>query len=440
MYLLTSTFKAIGIVSICLGTIVANAQGTQRSSPAVTGTTDWDQWKRNCSLFSDFRKKILDCATSAFRSRPFHFLAQTVVPGSGVGGGGRYTRDLNENGGAQDQLQATAVVTIRNFWFSELKFTSQRDINAAWNESGESLGLTAFVRNRYLPVMPFYGIGPNSSLNNSVEFSQRDTKLGVEVTTPVPKLAWLSAGAQVEGIWPEIGGVNNNNAISIEQEYTEETAPGLAMQPPFVHENFFLRPHRRFLKRFALNQSWAYNFYQDTDTGRYSFQRFEANMEQRFYPQRKRHGGVIEQNVLSLRLKYSISDTSRNHAVPFYLQETVGGSDIFNEQVLPAFKDYRFRGPDLFVVQAEYDQKICAACSICPEGITRTVCSHLGLVARYDAGNVGLHWNDFALSNLRQSYSGGVAIYLGKDVIFRMSVGLGGGEGAHPYFAIANVL
>ena len=163
-------------------------------------------------------------------------------------------------------------------------------------------------------------------------------------------------------------------------------------------------------------------------------------MEQRFYPEKKRHGGVIEQNYFALRLRYSISDTGRNNAVPFYLQETIGGSDISNEQTLPAFKDYRFRGPDLLTVQFEYDRKICVTCSLCGEGITRTVCSHLGLVLRYDAGNVGMSWNDFSVSNLRQSYSGGVAIYLGKDVIFRMAVGLGGGEGIHPYFGVANFL
>ena len=397
----SSTFKAIAIATMSLGTFGLNAQVVQSSANPVTGTTDWDQWKRNCSLSSDFRRKLFDCASSTFRSRPFHFLAQTVVPGSGVGGGGRYSRDINENGGAQDQIQATGVVTIRNFWLSEVKFTSQRSINAASNESGESRGLTAFVRNRFLPAMPFYGIGPNSRLSNSVQFSQRDTTLGFEGTTPFPTLGWLSAGAKIEGIWLKVGSVKRSNIISIEQEYTEQTAPGLTTQPPFVHENVFLRPHRRFFKRFELNSIATYNFYQDTNTGRYSFQRFEANIEQRFYPEKKKHGGVIEQNLLSVRLKYSASQTSRNHTVPFYFQETIGGSDISNEQILPGFKDYRFRGPDLLTVQAEYDQKLCVTCSLCGEGITRTVCSHLGVAVRYDAGNVGLHWDDFGLSNFR---------------------------------------
>src|SRR5690348_14364356 len=99
------------------------------ASTPVVGTSDWDQWKNNCALSNDFRKKFFSCATSTFRSRPFHFVAHSVVPGSGVGGGGRYAPDLNQRSGAQNQLQATGVFTIRKFWFTELRFSSQRTID-----------------------------------------------------------------------------------------------------------------------------------------------------------------------------------------------------------------------------------------------------------------------------------------------------------------------
>src|SRR5579859_3710758 len=154
------------------------------SDPTVTGTDDWDQWKKNChDMTTQFGKdSFLSCATSAFRSRPFHFVAQSIVPGSGVGGGGYYGRDLNESDGSQDTLQATSLITIRKFWYAELKFTTIRAITADWNKSGESLALTAYARNRSLPVMTFYGLGPTTNVNKSVKFSQRDTSAGVELT------------------------------------------------------------------------------------------------------------------------------------------------------------------------------------------------------------------------------------------------------------------
>ena len=416
------------------------APSAPAGSTPVVGTSDWDQWKSNCALSNDFRKKFFSCATSTFRSRPFHFVAQSIVPGSGVGGGGRYAPDLNERGGAQNQLQATAVMTIRKFWFTELRFSSQRSINKDWNKSGESLGLNIYARNRSMPTMTFYGLGPNTNVNNSVKFSQRDTSAGIEITTPFPGVSWLSAGGKVEGLWPNIGGVTGASVVSIEQQYTEQTAPGLTHQPPLVHEQIFLRPHKRFLKRFALDYNVGYNFYQDTDTGHYSFRRFEATAEHRFYPEKKKHGGVIEQNYFSVLWRYSVSDAGAGNAVPFYLQETIGGSDIDNQPSLRAFKDYRFRGPDLMTVQAEYNRKLCEECTPCKDGIIRTVCSHLGLVLAYDAGKVALRKSDLDFSGMHQSFGGGISIYLGKDVIFRMAVALGGGEGVHPYFGIANFI
>ena len=429
----------LGIL-LLLSANLANAQSPTQTNSSVTGTSDWDQWKDNCALAADFRRKIVSCASSIFRSRPFHFLAQSIVPGSGVGGGGRYTQVLNENNGAQNQLQGSSVTTIRKFWYTELKFSSLRAIDADWNKSDESLSLNIYARNRSLPEMMFYGLGPNTTMNNSVRFSERDTSAGIEITAPFPEVSWLSTGGKIEGLWPSIGGVAANNVISIQQAYTEQTAPGLVSQPPLVHELIFLRPHKRFLERFALDYNFGYSFFQDTNAGHYSFRRFEATLDHRFYPEKRKHGGVIEQNYLSVRWRYSVSDTGSKNAIPFYLQETIGGSDIDNQPSLRAFRDYRFRGPDLLTVQAEYDRKICATCAVCKEGIIHTVCSHLGLIVDYDAGEVAMQRSDLDFSSMRQSFGGGLAFYLGKDVIFRTAVALGGGEGTHPFFGVANFL
>jgi hypothetical protein len=428
----------VATLLICPRFAAAQA-GPTPPTERVTSTTDWTQWKSNCSLGDEFAKKIFSCAASTFTARPFHFVAQSIVPGSGVGGGGRYSRDLNEKNGSQDQLQATSVITIRKFWFAELKYNSWRTMAGDWNKSGEAFYFNVYARNRSMPNLPFYGLGPDTNVNNSVRFSQRDTSAGIEVTTPFPEVSWLSAGGKIEGLWPNVGGVTGSKIISIQQQYTEATAPGLASQPTFIHEQISLRPHHRW-DWFEINYNVAYNFYQDTDTGHYSFRRFETNFDHRIYPQRRKHGGVIEQNYFSIRWRYSVSDASSGNAVPFYLQETVGGSDINNEPTLRAFRDFRFRGPDLMTIQVEYDKKLCEACAPCKPGVIRTICSHFGLLTAYDAGKVAFRKSDLDFSDMHQSFGGGIALYLGKDVIFRMAVALGGGEGVHPYFGIANFL
>jgi hypothetical protein len=120
-----------------------------------------------------------------------------------------------------------------------------------------------------------------------------------------------------------------------------------------------------------------------------------------------------------------MSDVSSAKAVPFYLQETVGGSDIDNEATLRAFRDYRFRAPNLFLVQTEYNRRLIGP---------------VGLLLFHDAGKATLARSDLNFTHLHQGFGGGLSFFLGGKIVFRAYVGLGGGEGAHPYFGIANFL
>lgn len=46
-----------------------------------------------------------------------------------------------------------------------------------------------FARNKQMPTLPFYGLGPNTKVNNSVRFSERDTRAGIVVSNPM--FSWL---------------------------------------------------------------------------------------------------------------------------------------------------------------------------------------------------------------------------------------------------------
>src|SRR5882724_8790414 len=97
------------------------------SDPTVTGTNDWDQWKKNChDMTAGFGKDtFLSCATSTFRSRPFHFLAQSVVPGSGVGGGGASALEI-ERDNRHNSLESTAVMAIPEIGLADAKISARR--------------------------------------------------------------------------------------------------------------------------------------------------------------------------------------------------------------------------------------------------------------------------------------------------------------------------
>jgi len=391
--------------------------------PTVVGTGDWDKWKKNChDLTTDFGKDtFLSCATSAFRSRPFHFVAQSVVPGSGVGGGGYYGQDLN-NDKWQNRLEFTGVMTIRQFWFAEGKFTARRPHFGSYH-SDENFAFQLYARNKQMEDLPFYGLGPSTNVHNAVQFSERDTRAGALLASPLT--SWLSTAGTVEAIFPTVGNVSSTKVTSIGQVYDEATAPGLASQPTFLHVEALLRPHFSLAsEHIQFNYRFRYGYFHDTDTGHYSFRRFVADFGHAIYPE-SQDGIRRPDSVLNIRVRLAMSDVSSTNAIPFYLQETIGGSDIDNQATLRSFRDFRFRGPNSFLVQTEYDRRIIGP---------------VGILAFYDAGKVTVARSDLNFSNLHQGFGGGLAFFLAGKVVFRAYVGLGGGEGAHPYFGIANFL
>lgn len=391
--------------------------------PKVVPTDDWAQWKTNChNMATGFDKdNFIACATSTFRSRPFHFVAQSIVPGSGVGGGGYYGRDLNSDNW-QNKLEFTGVMTIRQFWFAEGKFTARRPHFGSYH-SDENLAFQLYARNKQMEDLPFYGLGPNTNVNNAVHFSERDTRAGALLASPLT--SWLSAAGTFEAIFPTVGNVSSTKVTSIGQAYDEATAPGLASQPTFLHFEAYLRPHFAFASQhIQLNYRLRYGYFHDTDTGHYSFRRFVADFGHTIYPESE--GGIRRlDSVLNIRFRIAMSDASASNAIPFYLQETIGGSDIDNQPTLRSFRDFRFRAPNSFLVQTEYDRRIIGP---------------VGILAFYDAGKVAFARSDLNFSDLHQGFGGGLSFFLAGKVVFRAYVGLGGGEGVHPYFGIANLL
>jgi hypothetical protein len=396
------------------------AQSAAAASSGTNKRTDSAAWKTDCSkmLHQPGKNTAKACATDTFTARPFHFLVQSVVPSSGYGGGGVYSRDLNHDVW-QNQLKMTGVLTIRQYWFAQVDFTTRRPSFGGWNQGEENFALELYARNRQLPNLPFYGLGPNTNVNNSVQFSERDTRVGIHISNPLT--TWLNAQGTIESLWPAIGGVSGR---TIQTEYTELTAPGLISQPNFLHYELLLNPHGMLWDWLKLDYGIRYGYFQDTNTGHYSFRRLDADFKHELYPERV-NGHRNLDSLITAEIRVSASNTSAGNAIPFYLQETIGGSDIDNKPTLRAFKDYRFQAPNLILFQGEFD---------------RRVYGPFGLLLFYDAGKVALQRSDIDFSNFKQGAGGGLSFFLGDKIVFKAYVGLGGGEGAHAFFGIPSFL
>lgn len=386
----------------------------------AASSNDWPNVIKDCGeVFSppkdppppNFVKRFFACGTDFYTARPVHLTVKSIVPGGGFAVGPTFTELFNE-GKWQRELVGTGIASTRAFWQTGAKFVASHDKFGQNNSARDRFAYEIYSSARDLPLMPFYGVGPHTSTANLVDFRERDIVAGGDVFNPFS--AWFAAGARFESLWTDIGGDVDPGRISITSNFNESTAPGLISQPNLLHYEIYGEP-RRTRGKFQFDYKIGYNFYQDHNTGHYSFQRFKVDGVHTFHPTGR------AEDILTIRDRLSISNTNGSSMVPFYLQETLGGSDINGVPALRGFADYRFRAPDLAVIQVEYDHRVWGP---------------LGLLGFYDTGEVANTVSDFSLSEMRHSFGFGISVWAGNRSVFKVYVGLGSGEGRHTYVGI----
>jgi len=413
---------------------------------------EWDkegeELKASCSdLFTSFAA-IGSCGAFLFNSgKPVRMTIPTsVVPGGGTALGVMYAQPLDIHDWTDSNLTMAAGSSIREFWFADSTLSFfHRKWGGDWNTARDRNRFRAYAHAKGLPLMPFYGIGPNTARANLTNFGERQLWGGIDAFIPLK--SWLAGGAALEYVAPEIKGISSPSVQSITSLYSEATAPGLAHQPVFAHYRVFAQPRREWKWTKFYSQA-AYDFYQDTGSGHYSFHKFRADVMQTIYPERQTEptGGAAGtrtqpkyDSVLYIFGRFTTEQTAAGNVVPFYMQETIGGSDIDGIAALRGFQDYRFRGPDLFIIQTQYERRLLPPIQSGVQASTlRKVAGALGIMAFYDTGEVAVRAGDLSFSNLRHSFGFGMTLWSGERAWFRAYVGLGSGEGAHPFFGVSD--
>jgi hypothetical protein len=386
-------------------------------SACALSAASQDEFKRDCAAFKSGPGfgTFKSCAADFFTLNPVHPTVKSIVPGGGTGVGASLSLEF-PSGDWRRKFTTNGAISFRKYWVAESALSFSHAAFGKSNSASESFGAQFYVRARELPLMPFYGLGPNSTQAGLADFSERRTSIGARVLNPLT--SWIGVGGVVEGIFPDVGGISDPKVVSINRLYNETNAPGLTTQPTFVHSEIFLHPHHA--DPFELDYHIGYNFYHDTSFGYYSFRRFRAEARHFIYPERS-GGQPHRDSMITIHGLLSVSDTSPNNAVPFYMQETLGGSNIDGEPTLRGFRDYRFRAPDLLLFQVQYDRRLWGP---------------LGALVFYDTGKVAMRAGDIDFAGMRHSYGAGLSLWVGSKVVFRASVGLGSGEGRHLYFGI----
>lgn len=329
-------------------------------------------------------------------SRGFHLRLGGVGEGSGLGAGPAF----RYNTGRFD-LRTSAAGSLKGYFIAEgaVRFPGTRQDSLYAVNDGPFVEFSA--RRRDFPQEDFFGLGPDSDVENRSNYAIRDTF--AKVTGGVRRGRHLTAGVGVGYLDPSVGTGTDTLFPSVEAVFAPRDLPGFSPLPsflvvePFVELVTIDRPLNKMSGgryRFSLSR------HDDREFDRFSFLRWDVDLRQYL-------SFFNGSRTIALRAMASSADPDDGHAVPFFLQPMLGGA-----QTLRGFRSFRFRDESALLLQAEYRWRI-----------NELIAGALF----YDTGAVARRLGD--LGTLERDYGIGMRVGSRNGVTFRADLALGGRDG-----------
>jgi outer membrane protein assembly factor BamA len=323
--------------------------------------------------------------------------------GSGFSSGLEFRKE--RVGGGLLDIRVATLLSIKRYQKYDFQISLPRLLN-------QRLFLDFSATHRNYPQEDFFGLGPRSRKQDRSNFRMEDTSfIG---TVGVRWQRWFSTGFRGGIITTNTGPGTDGLYPSIERVFTTANTPGLEIQPDFYQFGAFAQVDYRDEPgnpRSGGNYVLAWNYFGDRNKSLYAFRRHEAEIQQYipFFNRRR---------VIAFRARTSLTDTSPGHGVPFYMQQTLGGSED-----LRGFREFRFRDRNLVVYNLEYRWEVFSGMDMALFG---------------DAGKVFPDRSDFSLSNLEGAYGIGLRFNQAKAVFLRIDIGRSR-EGTRFFFKFGHV-
>ena len=310
-----------------------------------------------------------------------------LSPGSGFAGGGGYRRTLGWM--YVDLSGAVSTKAYRGV-----------DARARWlRTAGKSIEVWTDLKFRNNTQDDFYGPGMDSTNADRVNFGIRTTDVVARVIGRVRP--WLKLGADVGYFMPNVRPGRDDRLRSIEEVFTDITAPGLARQPNFLHDDVFAEVDSRdapgFPRRGGLYRA-TYALWNDRTLNQYDFRRFDIEGSQFI--------AVAPKDVIALRLSLTYANNAPGDRVPFYLLPYVGGGNTVR-----AFREFRFRDENTGLANVEFRHRVHKMAHVA------------GFV---DLGKVANDWQDINAMHVKAAYGFGLRAGNDQHVFLRFDVAYGG--------------
>ncbi|HEV2401816.1 MAG TPA: hypothetical protein VGS27_33085 [Candidatus Sulfotelmatobacter sp.] len=410
---------------------------------------------------------IGSCAYTLFTDHPLHIAAGSMPPQNGFGLGLAYVASRNtENWRLSWDVDAVGATSgsWRAGGYLKLIHTPAQAIHVTM-PSPTAAGAQSKRKKHEVRIHPFtvfnlcaqsislnklnyFGEGNDSSLLGASVFGMTQTIVGANVTKPVfefPSISKLNLSlfGEMNGRFVDIRGEGGQSVPSILSLYTDATAPGLRSQPGFFQLGEGVRIKPVIADHLELNYSGAFQEFVAPSSSQNTFEKWTVDLNHTFYLYGYTESAPKTTNMtgpdscapsgqtcppvsrsrnlngsVGVRLLLSESMNSASN-VPFYFQPTLGGQDINNALTLGSYQDYRFRAPNLLLLQENFEHSIWGP---------------FGVMFVADQGRVAVERSDLGFSHLRHSYAAGFTLRAGGFPMIQMMFAWGGPEGHHNIF------
>jgi hypothetical protein len=343
-------------------------------------------------------------------SKPLHPVIGGVASGGGLGFGLGYDSPDTQRW----YRDAEAMLTVRRYWSFEGE-VGRRSLSTR-----SQIG--AFGAVRHMSRLDYFGLGPDSSLDDRSAFTLRETAFGTRGwfhATPA-----IRVGGSVAAYMPNLERGASPSVRSVEQVFASASATGFDAEPMFGRYRGFIELLYPALDAsdesvgYGAAYQLAFEAVRDLDSGQHNFRRWEAEVKQRVPGLRAGQ---------RLTLHGLLATTNSGADVPFYLLYTLGGSgglksfrpDMLGTDgtraTLRGFRSYRFRDRNLVLMQAEYRIPLH---------------KYVHTTVFVDAGQVAPSASQL-FSRVRTNTGFSIGYVRKGRTIGRLDLGFAGGEGAH---------
>ena len=367
---------------------------------------------------------LQDVVVDVFTGHGLHPTIGKIVPDGGAAFGLTLNNEwhISETPHSRLTTSVEGRVSVEGFWavgavsHMQVDWYRIRDVG-----SYRMPQVTVAVRHLDLPKMPFFGLGNDSSRDDRSLFEMTSTE--VPLVADFPLGAGLTLSGQLNTLFAA-----SDPSSTFTSRFSQATAPGIKASTTHMVPGLAVSYRSPdVLYGFSGDGRVSYEAYQTLSGGSFTFDRVKARMAV--------HYGIEDQPFVQASFPYlrSLLGSSRftieaslviseprsgNNAVPFYLQPTLGGGDISNENWLASYRNYRFRAPNTVAYGVRYDRRL-----IDPFGFF--VFGQWGKVAQ-DAG-------DLDFDHMKYSVGGGLTFRLGGKPLIEFTFAWGGDEGSQTY-------